>query len=74
MSLKKKVVAIIPTKASINEQATIPVKKRVAAYCRASTDSFEQKESYENQLSHYTAHIQSKPDWEFVDIYADKGI
>ena len=49
MAVKKK-VEIIPTRASIKEKAPVQVKKRVAAYCRVSTDSEEQKESYANQL------------------------
>lgn len=50
------------------------VKKRVAAYCRVSTDSDEQATSYEAQVEHYTNYIKSKPDWEFAGIYADDGI
>nr|WP_246361969.1 recombinase family protein [Paenibacillus alba] len=34
----------------------------------------QQKESYENQLRHYTRFIKSNPDWDYVDIYADEGI
>ncbi|MCI1693310.1 recombinase family protein [Aneurinibacillus aneurinilyticus] len=70
-----KVVKIIPVKpADVVEGVPKKIKKRVCAYCRVSTDSEEQKESYENQLNHYTRYIQSNPDWEFVDIYADEGI
>jgi site-specific DNA recombinase len=49
-------------------------KKRVAAYCYLSMDSDELKESYSNQVNHYTNYIQSKSDWEMIDIYADKGL
>ncbi|NHN34835.1 recombinase family protein [Paenibacillus agricola] len=49
-------------------------KKRVAAYCRVSTDSEEQRESYENQVRHYTQHIEGNSNWDLVDIYADEGI
>ncbi|WCK55140.1 recombinase family protein [Aneurinibacillus sp. Ricciae_BoGa-3] len=70
-----KVVKVIPVKSAETMEGEFQkVKKKVAAYCRVSTDSEEQKESYENQLNHYTHHIQSNSDWQFVDIYADEGI
>ncbi len=47
---------------------------RVAAYCRVSTDSDEQLESYEAQLAYYTDAIAKKPEWRFAGIYADEGI
>jgi len=46
----------------------------VAAYARVSTKSLEQLSSYENQVSYYTEHIQSNPDWVFVRVYTDKGL
>lgn len=49
-------------------------KKRVAAYARVSTDSDEQFSSYEAQVDFYTNHIQSNPEWEFVEVYTDEGI
>ena len=49
-------------------------KKRVAAYCRVSTDSEEQLNSYEAQKSYYTQKIEDSPDWEMAGIYADEGI
>lgn len=49
-------------------------KKRVAAYARVSTDSDEQLSSYEAQVEFYTRHIQSNPEWEFVNVYTDEGI
>ena len=47
---------------------------RVAAYCRVSTDSEEQLNSYEAQKTYYTQKIQDSPDWEMAGIYADEGI
>lgn len=47
---------------------------RVAAYCRVSTDDEEQLNSYKTQVEYYTAYIKSKPEWEYVDTYADEGI
>ncbi len=49
-------------------------KMRVAAYCRVSTDSDEQLNSYQSQVSHYTELIKQNKEWDFVDIYADSGI
>ncbi len=47
---------------------------RVAAYCRVSTDSDDQIESYKAQVAHYSEAIAKNPKWRFVDIYADEGI
>ena len=49
-------------------------KKRVAAYARVSTEQDEQQSSYEAQVDFYTHHIKSNPDWEFVEVFADRGI
>lgn len=35
----------------------IPDQKRVAAYCRVSTDSEEQQSSYQSQVLHYSQQI-----------------
>ena len=48
-------------------------KKRVAAYCRVSTKSEEQLNSYYHQIAYYIKKIMAEKDWEFVDIYADEG-
>lgn len=48
--------------------------KRVAAYCRVSTDSEEQTTSYHAQKEFYTEKIMKNPDWEFAGLYADEGI
>lgn len=53
---------------------TAKQKKRVAAYAYVSTDSDEQLSSYEAQVEFYTRHIQSNPEWEFVNVYTDEGI
>lgn len=53
-----------------NENALL----RVAAYCRVSTDSDDQLESYKAQVAYYTDAIAKNPHWRFVDIYADEGI
>lgn len=47
---------------------------QVAAYARVSTEKEEQEDSFERQVEHYKQLIYSKPDWQFVDVYADPGI
>ena len=49
-------------------------KLRVAAYCRVSSDSSDQLNSFVAQLNRYTALISSKENWALVDLYADEGI
>ena len=48
--------------------------EKVAAYCRVSTDSKDQLNSYRTQIGYYTNYIAQHPGWELVDIYADEGI
>ena len=45
--------------------------KRVAAYCRVSTDQEIQLHSLETQQEYYENLIKMKPEWQFVGIYAD---
>ncbi len=49
-------------------------KKRVAAYCRVSTDSEEQATSYDEQVRYYTDLINKEPQWELAGIFTDDGI
>ena len=48
--------------------------KRVAAYCRVSTNYVDQKTSYATQIRVYQKMINDNPDWTLVDIFADEGI
>ncbi len=47
---------------------------RVAAYCRVSSDSADQKHSYATQIRAYTDKISQHKGWELVDVYADEGL
>lgn len=68
-------VTIIPANSKRAEPGKPANQKlRVAAYCRVSTDSEEQINSYKNQLAYYTEKINSKTEWKFAGIYADEGI
>lgn len=49
-------------------------KLRVAAYCRVSTDTDDQQNSFEGQVKHYTEMIEANPEWDMAGIYADDGI
>ena len=49
-------------------------KLRVAAYCRVSSDSSDQMNSFAAQMNYCTTLISSKSHWELVDLYADAGI
>ena len=46
---------------------------RVAAYCRVSTNDEDQIKSYDSMVRYYTDLIKKNPDWEFVEVYADKA-
>ena len=69
-------ITVIPARSNRSSLAENlePKKKRVAAYCRVSTDQEEQLSSYEAQVNYYTTHIEKHPDYECAGIYADEGI
>ena len=67
------VIPARPSRASLAEDLQ-PQKKRIAAYCRVSTDQEEQLSSFEAQVSYYTSYIERHPDYECAGIYADEGI
>ena len=50
------------------------VRKRVAAYCRVSTDGEEQLNSFSSQVKYYTELIEKEPDWMMAGVYADEAI
>lgn len=70
-----KKVRIIPPKDEFTGSNSINMRpKRVAAYCRVSTDKEEQEHSFETQKEMYTEMIMMKPNWQMAGIYADEGI
>ena len=69
MNTVKKIKVIKATK-----QAHLFDKIRVAAYCRVSTDSSDQLNSFYAQVKYYTDYIQANDNMRLVDIYADEGI
>ena len=75
MSTAPQIEIIAATKTFQQEPlSTSPRKLRVAAYARVSTEQDEQQNSYEAQIDFYTRHIKSNPDWQFIDVFADRGI
>ena len=69
-------VTIIPPRKKIGSRVVKNNEKKinVAAYCRVSTDSDEQEESYEAQVKHFKEELEKNPAWNLVGIYADEGI
>ena len=72
--IPKKTVTIIPPKDKYYVDKDKYQQKRVAAYCRVSTDSEEQLMSYKTQKKVYTDMILENKEWCLAGIYADEGI
>lgn len=49
-------------------------KRKVAAYCRVSTDNDDQTNSFESQKRYFKEYIEHHPNWELYEIFADEGI
>lgn len=59
----------------LNEQRLLESSgKRVAAYCRVSTDKEDQANSFESQQRFFKEYIERRPNWELIEIYADEGL
>ena len=56
------------------EQRRSPKIKNVAAYCRVSTDSRDQANSFESQQRYFKEYIENHPDWRLCGIFADEGV
>jgi DNA invertase Pin-like site-specific DNA recombinase len=70
----KKVLTILPKPQATMSEAPLGARLKVCAYCRVSSASSDQMDSYENQVAHYTGYIQQKIEWDFAGIYADGGV
>ena len=68
MNTKVKVIKASNTGAR-NRNALDLELKRVAAYCRVSTDSKDQLESYKSQVDYYTNLIKNNKNWTLAGIY-----
>lgn len=49
-------------------------KKRVAVYCRVSTDREDQANSFESQQRFFKRYVEQNPDWELCGMFAETGI
>ena len=59
---------------TLNQERKIrQTKKKVAAYCRVSTDNEDQANSFESQQRYFRQYIERNPDWELYAIFADEG-
>ena len=69
-------VEIIKARNTLSPRARTNLTKRlrVAAYCRVSTDSEDQLNSYKSQVAYYTELIKGNSDWSLAGIYADEAI
>ena len=68
------IIKPVPVVVLDSDNVPVTTKKRVAAYCRVSTDSEEQMLSYDAQVSEYRKKIEDTEDWQLIEIYADAGI
>lgn len=57
-----------------NGSKILPTQKRVAAYCRVSSDRDEQLNSFDNQVDEWKKRLEQDPSVVLVGIYADEGI
>ena len=67
-------VITIPAKPKAEQQGGGQRRKRVAAYCRVSTNSDEQLTSYAAQKNYYTNYIMKNAEWTMAGIFADEGL
>ena len=69
-----KQVERMPAREDMAPQHSDDVIYRVAPYCRVSTMSEMQAESFEIQQQYYNEFVAKHPNWTLVRIYADEGI
>ncbi len=74
MDAVAKKVTVIPASPEFTQKDIRKKRLRVAPYCRVSTDTDEQLNSYEAQIEYYTQKIAENPEWVMVRLYADEGI
>ena len=60
---------------TLNQERKIQhTKRKVAAYCRVSTDNEDQANSFESQQRYFRQYIERNSDWELYEVFADEGI
>ncbi len=73
MEPRQRIVTEIPATLRANLSEMIQ-KENVTYYARVSTDMNEQEESYEKQRKYFENYIKLRPEWNYVEGYADQGI
>lgn len=58
----------------MEDRKIVDRKRRVAAYCRVSTDHEDQENSFESQQRYFRQYIEYHKDWELYQIFADEGL
>lgn len=56
------------------ERLTNDRRKRVAFYCRVSSKSDDQVNSFEKQVEYYQKYRYTHPEFDYVGVYADEGL
>lgn len=57
---------------TLNQERKMQIAKRkVAAYCRVSTNKEDQANSFENQQRYFRQYIERNPDWELYEVFAE---
>ena len=54
-------------------QNVLPIRKKVAAYARVSSEKDSMLHSLSAQISYYSELIQNNPSWRYVGVYADEA-
>lgn len=72
--MRKEVQVIKASNTELRNRNSIHLDiKRVAAYCRVSTDDKDQLDSHNSQVDYYTRLIKQNKDWTLAGIYADEA-
>ncbi|MCM1174036.1 MAG: recombinase family protein [Blautia sp.] len=60
---------------TLNQERLVQhTKRKVAAYCRVSTDNEDQANSFESQQRYFRQYIERNLNWELYEVFADEGI
>ena len=65
---------ILDIRTMLRTRSIYDIPLRVTFYARVSTDSDEQLNSLDNQISYYENFIKKNPAWTFVPGYIDEGL
>ena len=65
---------ILNIRATMRTTSIYDIPLRVTFYARVSSDSDEQLNSLDNQVSYYESFIKKNPAWTFVPGYVDEGL